>query len=137
MPFSDDDLDAFYREMEARTAAQDDGRRRDLDELRAAVGQPQPSPEEVSPVMSDADLERYYRDIESRTAATPARRPPRPRHDRLVERACPTPGKHAFAAENLARDGIVRIRRERGVRAELRCYRCVCGAWHITSRPTR
>ncbi|WP_262365365.1 hypothetical protein [Gordonia sp. OPL2] len=144
MPFSDDDLEAFYRDIEARTAADDQTRRRpvrDVGSLRSAVTgvTPPVPPRRGAPAsqLSDDDLETFYRAIEERTAATPDRRPPRRPRSPRADQGCPTPEKHAFRAENLARDGIVRIRRERGVRAELRCYRCVCGSWHITSRPQR
>ncbi|MDL9946174.1 hypothetical protein QSJ19_11315 [Gordonia sp. ABSL11-1] len=144
MPYSDDDLEAFYRDIEARTAADDrTGRRpvRDVGAPRTSVtGRTPPVPPTrgaAPPGLTDDDLERFYRAIENRTAAAPARRAPRRSRTPRSDRACPTPEKHAFRAENLARDGIARIRQERGVRAELRSYRCVCGSWHITSRPQR
>lgn len=83
---------------------------------------------------SDDDLDAFYREIESRTAGKPTRRPKRAAPDHP---GCPTPDKDAFAAEMLARDGIDRIRRRTVGDVTLRTYRCVCGAWHITSKPPR
>ncbi|AZG44448.1 hypothetical protein D7316_01034 [Gordonia insulae] len=85
--------------------------------------------------MSDDDLAAYYREIEARTAARPVRRRTRDRPSRRTALACPTPDKEAFDAEVLARDGITRIRQRSGPGVPLRCYECVCGAWHITSKP--
>ncbi|MGV9711341.1 hypothetical protein ACWDTI_11825 [Gordonia sp. NPDC003424] len=83
---------------------------------------------------SDDDLDAYFREMESRTAAKPARRP---RSAKPAQVGCPTPEKDAFAAEMLARDGIDRIRHRTVGDVRLRTYRCVCGAWHITSKPPR
>lgn len=82
---------------------------------------------------SDDELEEFYRRIEAITDldAPRRRRPPRAH----VE--CPTPYKDAFGSEAAARDGIERIRVHRRAAATLRCYRCQCGAWHITSSPPR
>lgn len=84
---------------------------------------------------SDDDLDAFYRDVEAATAANPARR--RKSAHKATAPGCPTPGKDAFAAEVLARDGIDRIRTRTLGDVHLRTYRCVCGAWHITSKPPR
>ncbi|MGC4963526.1 hypothetical protein ACPXCG_22015 [Gordonia sp. DT218] len=86
---------------------------------------------------SDDDLDAFYRDIEARTAASPPRRRRRIGVDRRGVPACPTPEKDAFAAEMPARDSIARIRHRIPPDVTLRCYECVCGAWHITSRSPR
>ncbi|GAA1480194.1 hypothetical protein GCM10009624_06340 [Gordonia sinesedis] len=81
---------------------------------------------------ADDDLDEFYRRIEALTAARPRRRrPARPSYD-----ACPTPDKEPFGTERAALDGIDRIARVRRYTG-LRCYRCACGAWHITSSPPR
>ncbi|MEE4025729.1 hypothetical protein V1Y59_21775 [Gordonia sp. PKS22-38] len=132
MPFSDDDLDAFYREIEART----DARGSSPGPVRRSVPPPPPPSRPDDPAdesaFSDDDLEAFYRTIEARTAAQPARRSRRA-PDRPATRSCPTPAKVAFADEHLARESIIAVRRHVGRRPSLRCYECVCGAWHITS----
>ncbi|MGV9670895.1 MULTISPECIES: hypothetical protein [unclassified Gordonia (in: high G+C Gram-positive bacteria)] len=85
------------------------------------------------PGFSDDDLEEFYRRVEARTDLTPPRR-------RRVARPrppCPTPDKDAFGSERSAREGIDRITESGRRSLALRCYRCACGAWHITSSPPR
>ncbi|RPA66388.1 hypothetical protein EF294_01700 [Gordonia oryzae] len=82
---------------------------------------------------SDDDLEQFYRGIESRTDATPRH----PRRSAPVYRPCPTPDKDAFGSEAAANEGIGRIRQVGRRAPTLRCYRCDCGSWHITSSPPR
>lgn len=128
MPFSDDDLEAFYREIEKRTDALGSG--------RPTRPEPPDTRGRDAPVSSsaftDAELETFYRDVESRTAAAPRRR--RRPDSKRSPASCPTPDKVAFASDALARQGIVSVRRHTGPGPTLRCYECVCGAWHITSR---
>jgi hypothetical protein len=141
VPFSDDDLDEFYREIEARTEAPPGRHRRSSAIPRtpgaASAGTP-PSNDPLASesALSDDDLAAYYRDIEARTAAQRVRRRTRGSRSRTAV-TCPTPDKEAFGAEVLAREGITRIRQRTGPRVPLRCYECVCGAWHITSKPPR
>ncbi|MFW0794797.1 hypothetical protein AAFP30_13380 [Gordonia sp. CPCC 205515] len=84
---------------------------------------------------SDDDLDAFYRDVEAATAAKPVRRAKS--KPKTTARGCPTPEKDAFAAEMLARDGIDRIRARTVGGVRLWTYRCVCGSWHITSKPPR
>lgn len=89
MPFSDDDLDTYYREIEARTATDRDLRRSGT-----------PTTARPSPDVSD----------------------------------CPTPDKGSYRSAADAQDTINHIRGLRPQAPMLSGYRCVCGAWHITSR---
>jgi hypothetical protein len=132
VPFSDDDLEAFYREIEQRTDERRSGRpvRPEPSKSQDINGR---QPESSS--FTDAELENFYRAIEARTAATPARKRRRAGVSKAAPpRSCPTPDKVAFASDVLARESIVAVRRHTGSGPTLRCYRCVCGAWHITSK---
>ncbi|AFA73454.1 hypothetical protein GPOL_c24250 [Gordonia polyisoprenivorans VH2] len=82
---------------------------------------------------SDDDLEQFYRGVEARTDLTPRRR----RRPAPVYRDCPTPYKDAFGSEAAAIEGIGRIRQVGRRAPTLRCYRCDCESWHITSSPPR
>ncbi|MDY6808362.1 MAG: hypothetical protein SW127_05020 [Actinomycetota bacterium] len=130
MPFSDDDLEAFYREIEKRTDARGSGRRTRPEPPATGAGG---EPSDTS-AFTDSELESFYREVEARTAATPRRRPRRTAESKRSSKSCPTPDKVAFASDVLARQGIVAVRRHAGPGPTLRCYECVCGAWHITSR---
>lgn len=56
---------------------------------------------------------------------------------RQAAHPCPTALKTAFSTEAFALEALARILVEEGnVRSKLpkRVYRCVCNAWHLTSR---
>ncbi|MFW0785840.1 hypothetical protein AAFP35_15110 [Gordonia sp. CPCC 206044] len=77
MPFSDDDLDAFYRDVEARTAARPAPRRRSMVSAEPTVICPTP------------DKEAYVAQAVARDAITRIRRRTGPSvHLRCYECAC-------------------------------------------------
>ncbi|MDL9935931.1 hypothetical protein QSJ18_04150 [Gordonia sp. ABSL1-1] len=107
-PFSDDDLAAYYREIEWRTAANEPVRRRG------------PTP--------------IHRSVRGRDSDEGSGRGRGDRSDRRRQ-PCPTPDKVAYTDPAQVREAIDYGRRYRRSGVELRSYLCRCGCWHITSSP--
>lgn len=51
-------------------------------------------------------------------------------------RVCPTPRKSGYRSKLEAKVALASTQRSKSSRREeIRAYRCVCGGWHLTSRP--
>lgn len=85
----------------------------------------------------DDELDAFYRSIEARTAQrAPRRRPARPPLSTPKVR-CPHPEKTGYPDRAGVTAAILARRHAQPSSARLWCYECVCGRWHLTSRPPR
>ncbi|HNP56328.1 MAG TPA: hypothetical protein PK331_03675 [Gordonia sp. (in: high G+C Gram-positive bacteria)] len=103
--FDDDELERYYRRIEARTesARADEGHR----EQRSAA------PRRKKLIRGGPDRDR----TSGESSAT-----------------CPTPDKEGHADPDAAWLAVAVLRAGRIRTPELDVYRCRCGLWHITSR---